>query len=636
MRQAASTRRKTRLLVVAIIAALATVTAACDAGTTKSDATKGLTSGAADKGARLAGGTVTWAEWPGQPPDYIFPLFSYQYYSQPNVGNFQYLMYRPLYWFGTNNNKPVLNESLSLAYPPVWSDNDTVVTVRLKPYKWSDGETVSSRDVVFWMNLLKAEKDNWGAYVPGYFPDNVASTTAEGPETVAFKLTGSFNQTWFLYNELSQITPLPIAWDRTSLSASAPSPGQAGLPDTTTKGADAVYTFLNGLSKNAGSWAKSPIWSVVDGPFKLMAFTNTGEATFVPNPTYSGPVKASIAKFIETPITSPAAEVNLAKTGASNLTVAYLPDDYFPELSSLAGAGYRSLSAYTFDSAYMPFNLNNPKFGPVFRQLYFRQAFQHLVDQPGWIHAFYHGDGVPTYGPVPIVPQNPFADSLELQHNPYPFSVPAAAQLLKSHGWDVRPGGMTTCARPGSGPSQCGAGVPAGLGLSFGLDYVTNSSPLASAMLDLKSQAAQVGIQLQLSVHPYSTVATVTVPCKPTQSDCAWTLENWQVGWIYGPDYYPTGEELFKTGAAVNFSNYDDAQANKLIEETITAPPSTSQAALDAYQNYLAEQLPVVWEPVTAGNPIAGGLTLVSKRLGGYTTNSFGSINPEYWYLIKQ
>jgi peptide/nickel transport system substrate-binding protein len=272
----------------------------------------------------------------------------------------------------------------------------------------------------------------------------------------------------------------------------------------------------------------------------------------------------------------------------------------------------------------------------VFQQLYFRQAFQHLVDQPGWIHAFYHGDGVPTYGPVPIVPQNPFADSLELQHNPYPFSIPAAAQLLKSHGWDVRPGGVTTCARPGSGPDQCGAGIPAGLGLSFNLDYVTNSSPLASAMLDLKSEAAHVGIQLQLSVHPYSTVATVTVPCKPTQSDCGWTLENWAVGWIYGPDYDPTGEELFKTGAAVNFSSYDSTAANKLIEETITAPPSTSQAALDAYQNYLAEQLPVVWEPVTAGNPIAGGLTLVSRRLGGYTTNSFGSINPEFWYLIKQ
>jgi len=623
-----------RKVTVAVVSALAMVAAACG-GAGGSHGPKDLNSGQADQGQRVTGGTVTWAEWPGQPPDYIFPLFSYQYYSQPNVGNFQYLMYRPLYWFGTNDNRPLVDESLSLAYAPVWSDNDTVVTIRLKPYEWSDGETVSSRDVVLWMNLLKANTSNWGAYVPGYFPDNVVSTTAESQDTVVFKLNRSYNQTWFLYNELSQITPLPIAWDRTSLGGPVPQAGQPNLPDTTSKGARDVYSFLDRLSKNTGSWVGSPIWSVVDGPFKLEGFTNTGEVTFVPNPSYSGPVKPSIARFIETPITSPAAEVSLARGGSSNLTVAYLPDSYMPELASLRSAGYRSISAYTFDSAYMPFNLNNPKFGPVFRQLYFRQAFQHLVDQPGWIEAFYGGDAVPTYGPVPIVPSNPFADNLELHQNPYPFSVAAAAQLLRSHGWDVRPGGVTTCRTPGSGPGECGTGVPAGLQLSLNLDYVTNSAPLASAMLDLKTQASKVGIQLQLTTHPYSTVATVTVPCQPTQPSCGWTLENWQVGWIYGPDYYPTGEELFKTGAAVNFSNYNDPEANKLIDNTITAPPSQSQAVLGAYQDYLAENLPVVWEPVGAGNPIAGGLTLVSKRLGGYTTNSFGSINPEYWYFVK-
>ena len=37
-----------------------------------------------------------------------------------------------------------------------------------------------------------------------------------------------------------------------------------------------------------------------------------------------------------------------------------------------------------------PINFNNPTYGPLFHQLYFRQAFQHVVDQAGWIHAYLH------------------------------------------------------------------------------------------------------------------------------------------------------------------------------------------------------------------------------------------------------
>lgn len=36
-------------------------------------------------------------------------------------------------------------------------------------------------------------------------------------------------------------------------------------------------------------------------------------------------------------------------------------------------------------------------------------------------------------------------------------------------------------------------------------------------------------------------------PCKG--STCTWQLENWGGGWEYSPDIYPTGEEIFATGA---------------------------------------------------------------------------------------
>ena len=46
------------------------------------------------------GGTVLWAQPPSATPNYIFPFASFAFFSVANLTQFQYLMYRPLYWFG--------------------------------------------------------------------------------------------------------------------------------------------------------------------------------------------------------------------------------------------------------------------------------------------------------------------------------------------------------------------------------------------------------------------------------------------------------------------------------------------------------------------------------------------------------
>ena len=84
----------------------------------------------------------------------------------------------------------------------------------------------------------------------------------------------------------------------------------------------------------------------------------------------------------------------------------------------------------------------------------------------------------------------------------------------------------------------------------------------------------------------------------PCPSGCSWELENWGAGWIFSPDYYPTGEELFQTGAGSNSGSYSDPTNDANIVAT-----NTTQAPLTPYENYLAQQLPVVFQP-NAGNPI--------------------------------
>ncbi len=56
------------------------------------------------------------------------------------------------------------------------------------------------------------------------------------------------------------------------------------------------------------------------------------------------------------------------------------------------------------------------------------------------------------------------------------------------------------------------------------------------------------------------------------------------MNWTYEPDYYPSGDGLFTTGGASNNNDYNNAEADKLIQES-TSPASASitKRALFAY-----------------------------------------------------
>ena len=620
--------RRTALGAVALAITVALGLAACASG--------GGTVPPAAAGPPVQGGTAYFAEQPLSPPTYIFPLVSGQYFTVANTSDFQSLLYQPLYWYGDQGNTSI-DYQLSIGNPPAYTDGGRVVTITLKHYVWSDGETVTARDVGFWINLVKANKENWASYVPGGFPDNVVSWRALGPTTVQLRLNASYNPLWFTYNELSQITPLPIAWDRTSLSHPAPAPGAAGLPDTTPGGAKAVYGFLNAQATRITGYATSPIWSVVDGPWKLASLTADGTATFVPNPRYSGPHKPHLAKFVELPFTSATAELSVLRAGQATggpgtsgqqISVGYVPDNDLPQQPTLRAEGYRLVSDFPFGFNYLEPNFNNPKVGPIFRQLYFRQAFQHLVDQTGWISAYYDGLGVPTYSPVPARPANPYADA-RASVNPYPFSVPAARALLAAHGWQVVPNGVSTCARPGHAADECGAGIKAGQPLTFTLMYPGGQPYTDGSMADLQSAAKQVGIEISLDQETSATIAATIEPCAPASAACSWEIGNYGTAWLFEPDHYPSGEEIFQTGALGNVNNFSDPAIDQLILATTRTPAAGAQAALDAYADQVRLQLPDFWQP----SP--GTLITVQSNLHGFAPNAYGFINPEEWYFTK-
>ena len=110
---------------------------------------------------------------------------------------------------------------------------------------------------------------NWIAYVPGLFPDDVASVQTPDPHTIVLNLTQSYNPTFFTDDVLSEIPLLPQhAWDKTSAT------GKVGNYDETTAGAKAVYAFLQKQGGDMATFATNPLWKVVDGPWKLSAFSS--------------------------------------------------------------------------------------------------------------------------------------------------------------------------------------------------------------------------------------------------------------------------------------------------------------------------------------------------------------------------
>src|SRR5262245_5814692 len=526
-------------------------------------------------------------------------------------------MWRPLYIYG-KNGQPVLNDEISLAQPPVFSRGNTRVTITLRPYKWSDGQPVTSRDFTLLLNLLKANKKNWAAYLPGDLPDNVKAVQVVGARRFTLVLDRAYSPIWFTGNQLSQLMPIPQhAWDKKSAD------GPVGNWDTTPAGARAVYNFLIGESKKPSEYAKNPLWQVVDGPWKLSDYRTDGYTEFVPNRNYSGPVKPKLDKFIMQPFTTAQAELNVLRTGG--VDYGYLPVSEVAQADSLKGSGYVFRPWVDWGINYMPFNFANPTSGPIFKQLYIRQAMQMLIDQNGYIKNFLKGFGWPTYGPVPVRPANPYLSSY-VKRGPYKYSPSQAAALLKSHGWTVRPDGVTTCTSPGTASNQCGAGIPADAKLQFKVIYASGDTTVSQQAQAWKSASAQAGIQLDLSEAPFNQVIASAAPCKPGEQ-CTWEIVFWGGGWLYGVNPIPVGDQQFLCGSGANFGQYCDDTNDANIR---SVQRQAGLAPMRRFENYAARQLPVLWVPYRHSQ-----LSMIKKSLKGVEQSPILSLTPEDWSITK-
>ncbi len=584
-------------------------------------------SGAASpKSTTQSGGTVTFAQQVGAPPTYIFPLEDGANSGNNNITYLQPLMWRPLYWFGHSNSQaPTINYSLSLAKPPVWSNGGKTATITLLPYRWSNGTVVTTRDVEFWMNLLKANEQDYVGYAPGWWLDEVSRIDYSSPTQFSITFNGVYSQTWLVDNGLSEITPIPqAAWDKTSAA------GAIGNYDRTTSGAVAVYNFLNSQSNSLPTWDTNPLWQVVDGPFKIAPNNGfdptTGFLAMVPNHSYSGPVKPKIARLEELPFTSDAAELDAVLAG--RVDYGYLPFTDLSLKSHVEALGNRLAPWLDWGFTSVGLTFPDPTAGPLLKQLYIRQAMQQLINQPQYIKQIFGGYATPTYGPVPVYPKTQYLSSF-VAHNPLPYSPTGAKNRLASHGWKVVPNGASVCETPGTGSGECGAGIAKGTPLSLNILYTSGNPDYTNEMEAMQSSFSAVGIQLQLKSAPYDSVLTEAYSCAPaTGQGCGNALGYLgSPNWTYVPIYYPSGDPLLvDTGIVYPGNPAFVTQALKLV---VLSHQQPGLPGLYQYENYMATEVPYLWMPNADYQ-----ISVISNKLKGVVAqDTTGHIYPENWSL---
>src|ERR1035437_3426564 len=336
------------------------------------------------------------------------------------------LMYRPLYWLGLGSST-TFAPAVSLALAPKFTNGNRTVTITLKGWRFADGQLVNARAVMFFLNMYRADPTAYCGYNAGFgIPDQVANASGTG-ETVRINFTKPVNPNWTFYNYLSEITPLPDLWDRTSPTHRANCAGGAFGAASTKASCTAVVSYLSSLAAETGTFTGKLWQSGVDGPWRLTAFDSQGNATFQANTHYSGPQKAQVLKVEERAYRTSQAEQNDLIAG--RLSIGYLDPSALTSPVVPAGqpsanwaplTGHYTMTVgntWSFNLAALNFSTADPKSAAI-NQLYIRQALQQSVDQNSLIQAAFKGYGSPVYSPLP--PQTP-AVLAKPFNNPYPF-----------------------------------------------------------------------------------------------------------------------------------------------------------------------------------------------------------------------
>jgi peptide/nickel transport system substrate-binding protein len=454
------------------------------------------------------------------------PLFSDSAYNQESAA----LLYPNLLWI---NRFSEIDWSRSLATAVTTTDN-TNFLITMRPWHWSDGVPVTAGDVAYYFDLAKALGPSWPGYGGGGLPDIVKSIKVLSPSQLVVTTTHSVNPTWFIYNGIAGLSP---------------------LPEHVWKG----YT----LDQMQALQSSPAFYDVVDGPLKIQKLDVGLDAVFVPNPIWEGP-KMHFARLVFRFLQGDGASVQGVESG--DLDEGKLPNDLYNAVHNIPGLHVEVLPQTTYqDVIYI--NFQNPKMA-FFRDVRVREAMIDSIDQQAIIKGYAHGNADPSYGTVPVGMTRFLTPDMRKGIYPVGYDPAKARALLEEAGFKPGPDGIM---------------VKDGKRLSF--DYLEESGTDTITELDeiVQQDMRKVGIEMKLHLVEFNQLlALMSGPA-----------DGWEATGVgQGVADYPTGEGQYATGAYQNQGGYSDPKMDALIKA------STDQPGLDnlyAYETYLSAQQPVIF-----------------------------------------
>jgi len=593
---------------------------------------------------------------PGSNPTSNLPFYSAHQCTTVNIDYWQ-MDSRPGYWFGIGRSV-AFQPSLSPLTEniPAQGGPNTVATVGVKGWKWSTAagkiQKMTNADVLFWLNMDKAQR-NAGAnaacgFAPNFgIPDQLLSVKAVGGlkgNHIQLTFAGHPSHLWLVYNELSQIVPLAAAWDRTA-SGAANCAGEAWskIKQDGTDTCSKVFTYLSSTKIN------NALWGWANGPYRQTAAGYTGvkpngNDVQVANKFYSGPVKAHAAKTIKyVPFLATTTEVSALEAGKVDIGYADPSNVHASPGPGKAGTNispklkkFQTIGSTLFGVFYWMFNFDNahstfrtagptPVWANEINQLYFRQAIQASINQPAIIAHVENNYGINTYSAIPTFPKNAFANGVT---NPYPYSTTRGKTIMQAHGWNtaVTPAVCTT-----GGANGCGTAdfpIPSGSTASINLLVPNGDQTVFNQTNDEVNQVAKASaIQINAVFDTATNVQNACFGGVPGM-DQPWQLCGYG-GWIYAPDFYPSGEVLFAAGSSSNSGGYVSTEMDHLIAATTTngnvALNGTDPTYHTSFAQFTASDLPFLWQFTPAGF-----IEQLRAIKGAQPPNPLNNFNPEY------
>ncbi len=406
--------------------------------------------------------------------------------------------------------------------------------VAMKRWQWSDGAPITADDVLYCLELLRTLGETWINYGTVGVPGIITGFHVDGPYDFTVTLASHVNPESFILNGLALLVPLPRhAW------------GGFTTDEMWRRQTDPAF------------------FAVVSGPYRIGRFELSRFLTLEANPAYSGPaphVARIVVNFLEG-----VSELRALQSGEADM--ANLQFSVWDAALKLPGfRRVAMLPAASFN--YLGLNLRNSA-TPEFQDVRVRQAMADAIDQQLIIRLVFHGSGSEGHEPLPSQPADMLSPAVRAGRTPVGYDPDRARALLGAAGWQ---------------PGADGARVKDGRRFSFTLLSSAGREEQSETMQIVQRNLAAVGIEMRISEISFSQIVATT------SGPAGW--DAYYLEFTLNP--YPEGQSLFSTGGANNYQGYSDPEMDRLTAAMNTEP---GNAASFAFQDYIAQQQPVVFTP---------------------------------------